>query len=224
MIYVLRLLEKKKLFQKSFWIEDAIVFVTNTKRAKRKFLKSGIKNVVFDERVSQDCEFLKYAVVAREYDADFATEYIEDMIKTVAEFFKLSLPIDEIAIDGVLNSEIEALAKYTRLITLVGRKSEGVIDGVTVRTVEKLKAPPSVIIKGEGSKIPELFKVPTIDLSFNGKRNSLTLTTDTMSFKTDAFPFEIGLWTLVYFLKRGEKIDYELISCRKKTPVLYTFY
>lgn len=224
MIYILKIAEKKKLFQKSFWIEDDSIFATDTARGKRRFLKSGIKNVVFDEKIAGDKVFSEYAVAAIEYDEQFAAEYIEDMIKTVAEFFKFNLPIDEIAIDSFSNLKTEILAKYARLITLVGKESDCVIDGVTIRAVEKLKSPPSLIIRGEGSKIPELFKVPTIDLSFNGRKNAMTLSADTVCFKTNVFPFEIGMWTLVYFLKKGEKINYELSTCRKKAPLIYTFY
>ena len=54
-MYLAKKAKKKKLFQPSYEIEDNMIYITNTNRAKKKFLKSGIRDVYFGQEFEKDC-------------------------------------------------------------------------------------------------------------------------------------------------------------------------
>ncbi len=202
-----------------------MIYITNTNRAKKKFLKSGIKDVYFGQEFEKDCIIGNVIKPVDEYDYNFLVGYLDHMIVYVAEFFKLLLPLESIAVFSDDERAIAICSKYAKMISVVGacRESE-VRGGITIRYVKKLKTLPDMVISQNGESLSPVFKVPRINLCENGEKSPLTLTRNTISFKTDLFPFDISMGTLVHFVKKGENVHYELSSYRKKCPVLFTFY
>lgn len=224
-MYLAKKAKKKKLFQPSYEIEDSMIYITNTIRAKKRFLKSNIKDVYFGEEFEKDCIIGNFIKPVDEYDYSFLLDYLESMIIYVVKFFKLNLPLGSIAVFSKDEKVIAICSKYAKMISVVGacRESE-VRSGVIIRYVKKLKTLPDMVITQNGESLSPVFKVPRISLCENCEKSPLTLTRNTISFKTDLFPFDINMGTLVHFVKKGENIKYELSSYRKKCPVLFTFY
>ncbi len=221
--YVAKLKNKEKLFQKAYQFEDECVYITNTEKCKKKFLKSGKKNVIFKEEFYDDLFFSNLLCEAWAYDEVFCLGYVENMVKEISQRLKLTLPLEEIAVCTQKGEMLTSLLSgYTKLITLCFEKGEGYFEnGVPVRQVKKLKTTPDLIIYI--AKSPPLFDIPTIDLREIPKRGSKTLTWDRLSFKTDLFNFEINTPALLYFLKKGEIKNFELTSLRKKCTRIFTF-
>lgn len=224
-MYLAKKAKKKKFFQPSYEIEDNMIYITNTSRAKKRFLKSDIKDVYFGQEFENDSVIGNYIKIVDEYDYDFLCEYLDSMITYVAQFFKLTLPLGSIAVFSADEKVIAICSKYAKMISVVGvcRESE-VRGGITIRYVKKLKTLPDMVVTQNGESLSPVFKVPRINLCENGEKSPLTLTRNTISFKTDLFPFDISMGTLVHFVKKGENVKYELSSYRKKCPVLFTFY
>ncbi len=223
-MYLAKKAKKKKLFQPSYEIEDNIIYITNTSRAKKKFLKSDIKDVYFGQEFEKDPVIGNFIKPIDEYDYDFLLGYLDSMIVYLAEFFKLRLPCGSIAVFSEDERIIAACAKYAKMVSVIGvcRESE-VRGGITIRYVKKLKTLPDIVVTQNGESLSPVFKVPRINLCENGEKSPLTLTRNTICFKTDAFPFDISMGTLVHFIKKGVDIKYEIASFRKKCPVLFTF-
>lgn len=223
-MYLAKKVKKKRLFQKSYEADGNFMFITNTKRAKKKFLKSGIRDVCFGGEFEKDGVMGKFLEVAEDYDYEFLCEYLEDMIEYMANFFKIKLPCENIALFSEDERIIEKCVKYTKMLSVVGvcRESE-IRGGVTVRFVKMLKTLPDMVISEKKESLSPIFKVPRISLGEDCERSNLTLTKNTICFKTNLFPFPISYGALVYFLKNGEKPEYEIESFRKKVPPLFVF-
>ena len=225
MLYVAEFTKKKRLFQKHYIIDKNKIYITDKQKSKKKFLKSGIKNVVFGVEGAKDEIIGPFLEKAQLYDRDFALKHLENMIKEVIAFCNMTLPIEEVAIFSKMPEEIVELAyKYARVLTVVGDiKGKDMKEGVIIRYTKKMKAPPKLIISEGERKFSSVFKVPVIDLGENNVKNSMTMSIDTASFETDILPFDISMGTLLYFLKKGENIAYKATSYRKKSPDVFTF-
>ena len=223
MYYIAILQKKKRFFQKAYIIKDNKIYITNTKRAKAKFLKSDIKNVVFFEEFKKDPIIGPKLVIIQDYDGKFLQSFLEGMILCLAEFFKLTLPVGEIAICSEFSEGmLKKVLPYAKMVTIVGEDGKSnIIKGVNVRRIKKLKSPPDIIITDRKNKFSSIFKVPVIDLGENERADN-TLSYKTISFKTDLFPFEINAPQLIDFLKEHPNITYSVTSYRKKCPLLFT--
>ncbi len=223
-MYFAEKVKKTKMFQPAFSICGNNICITDTVRAKKKFLKSGIKDVCFGEEFANDDVFVSVLKEADEYDYEFALTYLDGMIQCVTEFFGLCVPLECM---GVFSDDTRIMAicmKYAKMITVAGKKRESEVrDGVIIRYVKKIKNLPDIVITDGRDDLSPVFKVPKINLGKSKAKSSMTLSPKCISFKTNIFPFDIGMGTLLYFLKKGEKVDYEVTSFRKKTPTLFTF-
>ena len=224
MYYIAKLSKRKHLFQKAYYINGEDVYITNTKRGKKAFLKSGIQDVVFSENFKHDKIIGAKLCPMKDYDRQFVITYLPYMIDSVADFFNLRVPLGEIAVFSDMPYEIvPRCIKYARIITLVGVDGESDIkDGVTVRRVKRLKNLPDLYIS-EKEGFSSIFQTPVIDLISDINRNPFTLSYSTMSFRTNILPFEVSANVVMYLKKRERNFDYEITSARKKLPPLFTF-
>lgn len=224
MYYIAQLVKKRRPFQRAYTIDGGTIHITNTKRAKKRFLQSGIENVVFREEFKSD-EIIGGAIKLMEgYDRRLVLEFLESMLKCITEFFHLALPLDEIAIYSHSPDEIVKYAlDWTKLVSIVGKDGETeVCKGVSIRRVKRLKKPPSLIIGEADMNFSNIFKVPVIKLS-PGEKTKETLSYDTIALKTELFPFEINAPVLMYLAEGRGDIPYTVVSFRKKLPPLFTF-
>lgn len=221
MLYTAKLTKRKKIFQPAYEIKDGTIYITNTKRAKKRFLKSGIKNVVFGKEFKADNVFGKIIKPLYAYDKSFLMDYLEEMIVHLAHFLKMSLPVDSIALFSP--EAVNVACKYAKMVTVTGKGEDEVINGVNVRYVKKLKALPDAAIVLTEGYIPPLPGVPVVNLCENAPVGKNCSTWETMSFKCSLLPFEISAASLIYLLNENAEMTYELCSLRKKCPMLFTF-
>lgn len=223
-MYFAEKIKKTKLFQPAFSIRENNVFITDTVRAKKKFLKSGIKDVYFGDTFKNDKVFGTLLTEVNEYDYEFALSYLDGMIQCVTEFFSVALPSECIGVFSDDERIVSVCIKYAKMIVVAGTNRESEVrDGVIIRYVKKPKNLPDIVITDGRATISPVFKVPKINLGKSADRTPMTLSAESVSFRTNLFPFEIGMGALVYFLKKGEKINYDVTSFRKKVPALFTF-
>lgn len=222
MYYVAKLVKKERLFQKAYTAEGNYIYITDTKRGKQKFLKSGITNAVFGEEFKKDKIINSSLIPMRGYDRSFVLKFLEDMIRCITSFFKMQLPVDEIAIYSPMAEDIlKTAVLYAKMVTIVGEEGESLcLRGVTVRKVKRLKLPPSLIITDGKLRFSPIFKVPVIDLR-NEVRTKETLSYETISFKCELLPFEIGAEEMMYILNKRGDVPYRVTSLRKKLPPLF---
>lgn len=223
MYYVAQLKQKEKLFNRAYRVENGRVFITNTQRSKKKFLKSGINNVIFGEEFFDDTFFSDRLSEATAYDANFCANYATNMIGEIIKRLKLSVPMKEIVVFSDDGEElIKSLCSYTRLISIIGYYGKKEFEqGVPVRYLKKMKTSPDMIICHTAS--PQIYDIPTIDLTKAPQRGKKNLAWDRMSFKTDLFEFDINTPALLYFLKRGDIKEFELTHIAKKCRRIFTF-
>lgn len=221
MLYTAKLTKKKKLFQKPYITEGNTIYITDTKRAKKKFLKSGIRNVVFGEEFYADDVFKKMIKPLYAYDKSFLMNYLDEMTEHLIHFLKIKVPVDSIALFSPKG--VSVACKYAKMVTVVSDGEDTMIDGVSVRYVKKLKALPSMAIILPGERGAVLPGVPMVNLDEKAIFGKTCSTWQTMSFKCSLFPFEISAQSIMYLLNRGEEMTYELSSLRKKCPTLFTF-
>lgn len=221
MLYTAKLAKKKKPFQRAYTVENDTVYITDTKRAKRRFLKSGIENVVFGEEFCNDEIIGERIEEISAYSRSLAAGYAEGMLVSLAGFLKIPLPCEEIGVFSDI--DIARMAtKYAKMVSLVGEGEDEIYNGVQIRSLRKLKAPPTLIIRETGSFSP-VFMVPEVNFGNDGIKNPVSLSIDIISFKTDLLPYEVGMRQVMYFVEKGVPIEYEVVSFRKKTPRLFTF-
>lgn len=224
MYYIAKLTKKKGLFQKPYLIKDKYIYITDTKRAKKAFLRSGIEKVVFSEAFKEDEIIGSRLCPIKAYNRDFVLTYLKGMLLCITDFLKLSFPLGEIAVYSDNPKEIiKAILPYGRIITIVGTDGDSFTEkGVTIRQVKRLKAPPDLYIT-EKAGFSSALKVPVIDLSGTAVKTPETLSYESISFQTDLFPFEINGDAVMYLKKEGVKFSFKPTSMRKKLPPLFTF-
>lgn len=219
MLYEAVLAKKKKLFQKPYVINENKIIITDTKRAKTKFLKSKINDVVFDECFKSDKFFAPLLKPLYAYDKDFLLTYSHQFITHMILFFKMDLPLDEIAVFSP--RDICRVSRFSRLVTVVGSGEGDTVGGVNVRYVKKLTSMPDMAFVTEKGWVPP--GVPVIDLRECAQLSPNTSTWHTMSFKCSLLDGEINAPGLIYLLKDRSDMAYELTGLRKKLPSLFTF-
>lgn len=223
-MYFAKLTKKERLFQPAYRIEEGIIYITDSQRAKKKFIKSGIKDVYFGEEFEHDDVMAGYITKIDAHDEDFMIEYLEDMIEYITVFLRKSLPYGEIGVYSSNKEIADICTKYARMVSVVSNLgSADLKDGASIRYVKSLKAVPDLVITDGKADLSPVFNVARINLGDSAEKSPLTLSRETMSFKTSLFPFDIGVGSLLYFIKKGEKVDYSLTSYRKKCPPLFTF-
>lgn len=221
MYYVGHLTKKKKFFQKPYVISGNDIYITDTKHGKRKFVKSGITNVVFCEELKENLFPGRALKPMYAYDAEFLGKFVESTVIHMISFLKMELPVEEICVFSADCAQIAS--RYAKMVTVVGEGEDRIIDGVSIRYVKKIKTLPKLAITFSNEYPSVLQGVPCINLSENAQRSTLATTWKTMSFKCSLFPFEISAASLIYLIKTGEEFDYELTSLRKKSPTLLSF-
>lgn len=223
-MYIAYLTKKTKLFQPHYRIDEREIYITDTKRAKLKFLKSGIKDVYFGEEFKKDNVIGESIRAARAYDKDFVLNFLEGMIESVTEFFSYRLPYGEIAVFSPDKKIIDIASRFTKMVSVVGFEGEDEMrDGMQIRYIKKVRTPPDLVITDGEESLSPIFRVPRINIGERCEKNPLTLTRETVSFTTDIFPHDINMGTLLYLLKAGENINYKISSYRKKCPEVFTF-
>lgn len=222
MYYVAKLVKKERLFQRAYTAEGNYIYITNTKRGKKKFLKSGITNAVFGEEFKRDKIIGPAIVPMRGYDRSFILKFLDDMIRCITSFFKMQLPVDEIAIYSPMPEDIlKTAVLYAKMVTIVGEEGDSqCLMGVTVRRVKRLKMPPCLIITEGKRRFSPIFKVPVIDFG-DEVRTKETLSYETIAFKCPFFPFEIGAEEMMYAINNMGDVPYSVTSLRKKLPPLF---
>lgn len=222
MLYTVKIVKRKKLWQKAFTIKDNEIYITDTKRAKKKFLKSNIRNAVFEADVAEDALFKGFVKRMSCYDEAFLFDFLEEMLLQLVCFLKIKLPVDTLAISS---SKAKSVAvRYAKTVIIVGEEGEDmVVDGVNVIYVKKLKKLPDMaIILGKGKLLP-FAGVPTVDISKEAKSTIWCMSWEAMSFQSSLLPYEISCESLMYLIKNEGEVKYRLTSCRKKLPPLFTF-
>ena len=215
--------KKRRFFDQPFVTENDKIFITDTKRAKKRFLKSPLKNVCFGEEFYHDKIFADKLIMAKLHNTDFLINYLEDMLEEVARFFSQKIPFDEIVVFSENEKIISVALKFARLVTVVGEGEAEGENGAQLRFVKKVRTPPSVVITDCERDLSSVFKVPRINLSPNAQSSIFSVTSESISFSTSLFPFDISADAVSFFIERGEKFEYKLSSCRKKSPMLFTF-
>ena len=225
MYYIAHFVKKTKLFQKPYEINGENIFITNTNRGKKKFLKSNIKNVLFSEIAKDDVILGRLLVKAERKDRDFEFTYLKEMIEHTIKFLKTPLPMNEIAVFSPFGEEILPLIiPYAKMITLVGEKgNREVISGTNIRRIEKLKSVPDFVIEDSKRGVSPIFNVPGVHIGEGGSGSRKILSAETLSFKTELFKEEINTKTLLFLLEKEGEFEYELTSFAKKCPSFLTF-
>lgn len=222
MYYVAKLVKKERPFQRAYTVDGNYIYITNTNRGKKKFLKSGITNAVFGEEFKKDKIMGEALIPMRGYDRSFVLGFLEDMIRCITSFFKMQLPVDEIAIYSPMPEDIlKTAVLYAKMVTIVGEEGESqCLMGVTVRRVKRLRVPPCLIITEGERRFSPIFKVPVIDLG-GEVRTKETLSYETIAFECPFFPFEIGAEEMMYIINQKGDVPYSVTSLRKKLPPLF---
>lgn len=223
-MYLAKLVNKKRLFQPAYEINHNMIFITNTSRAKKRFIKDNIKNVYFGCEFEHDSILGEKLVPAMEYDYTFLQAFLPQMIEYVAHFFKIKLPCEDIAVFSSDEKTIASCISYAKMVTVINKDGKSELrQGVTVRYLKKIKTPPDIIVTDGAEDLSPVFKVPRINLGKNTEKSPRTLTSETLSFENSVFPFEINLGTLLHLIKTGTPVTYKLTSFRKRCPPLFTF-
>ena len=219
MLYEAVLTKKKKLFQKPYVINKNKIIITDTKRAKTKFLKSKITDVVFDESFKNDGILTPFLKPLYAYDKSFLAGFSNQFIEHMILFFKMKPPLDEIAVFSPL--DICRVSEFARLVTVVGNGEGDTLGGVNIRYVKNLTSMPNMAFVTEKGWVPP--GVPVIDLRESAQSGHNTSTWQTMSFKCSLLDREINAPGLICLLKEHTDMAYELTGLRKKLPTLFTF-
>lgn len=244
---------ERAIFPKNYEVEGEFIFVKDTIRAKKRFLrdlerqKKSLGNILPSEIYLTD-EFEKDAVFegflkpVTDYDYDFSVSYLDKMIEFVTDFFKIKLPCENIAVFSEDENIVEKCTKYGKMVTVIcerrarlggdmmGSMMRGMMscetlilnDGRSVCYKRKLKTVPELVVTDGRKSLSPVFKVPRINLGQNAEKSPMSLTDATICFKNSLFDFDISMGTLVYFLKKGVLVDYELTSFRKKAREVFT--
>ncbi len=221
MLYTGVVTKKKKLFQKAFTIDNKTIYITDTHRAKTRFLKSGIKNVVFNCDLSQD-EVLAYKLIPLYgYDEKFLMSYIRTMFEDLLGLMKISPPLLTVAVSA--KEAVPIALSFAKTVILTGTGEDYISDGVNVVYVKRLRRMPDAAIVLNHGHLPPLPGVPRVDISENATCAPLCIPWQNLSFKCSLFPYEIGAKSLIHLLNTGEEFSFELTSARKKLPTLFTF-
>lgn len=221
MLYTAVFTKKKRLFQRAYEIEGETIYITDTKRAKEKFLKSGIRNVVFTRDVTRDAVFGSLVTPMAYYDGDFLFKYLEKMLLDLTAFLKIKLPVETMAITD--KAFVPVAVKYAKVVTACGKGEDEVIDGVNIICSKKLKKMPDVAVIFTQNRFPPMPGVPTVDIREGAKSSGRCLTHETLCFKCSILPYEISAKALMYLLHNGEDLSFQLTNTRKKLPPLFTF-
>ncbi len=211
--------EKKKLFQKPFVIKGNNIYITDTKRAKKRFLKSEIKNVVFGSEFADD-EIIGNSIKRMyAYESEFVFKYTRALTENLIKFLKLPLPLGEIAVFST--EDIDCAKCFSRMVTVIGKGEDCVVDGVNVRFVKKLTNLPDLVIVSRRGLVPA--GVSAVDVKELPCRGARVITWENMSFKCNLYEGEINTPELIFLLKNNPDMTYELTGLRKKLPPLFTF-
>lgn len=221
MYYMVKKVKKKKFLQKSYVIKENVILLTDTKRAKKRFLKEKPANAVVTEDFAEDLFFKDKLTRMYGYDVNILINYLEPLIHNMTDFLKMSLPLNEIVLCS--KTGVRSACKYAKMVTVIGEGNDETIDGVSIRYVKKLKTIPDLVIITDNKTTVNLFGVPCIDLRENPSSGRFVSNMSTMSFRCSVLPFDISAEALMWLLKRADDIAYTLSSCRKKSPVLFTF-
>lgn len=221
MLYTAVFTKKKRLFQKAYVIEGETIYITDTKRAKEKFLKSGIKNVVFTHDVTYDAVLGDLVTPMAHYDGAFLFTYLEKMLLDLTSFLKIELPVETMAITDA--AFVPVAVKYARIVMVDAMGEDEVIDGVNVIYSKRLKKMPDMAVIFTENRFPPMPGVPTVDIREGAESTNRCKTWETLSFKCDLLPYEINAKALMYLLKNEEKVSFQLTNTRKKLPPLFTF-
>ncbi|MBR5535076.1 MAG: hypothetical protein IKU60_00355 [Clostridia bacterium] len=218
MLYTAVFTKKTRLFQRAYTIDGNTVYITDTKKGRKKFLKSGIRNVVFKSEDAFSEGLLKPLYG---YDRDFIKEYLSGMTESLVSFLKPGLPLGEAVVTSKDAADIAV--RYARTVYVTDKGEDEVVDGVNVIFVKKIKRVPHLVIKTEEGLLPDFLNVPTVDITEGARGGGYCLSWRSLSFKCDLLPYEINTECLLYLLKTQAHFGYELTSCRKKCPMLFTF-
>lgn len=222
MLYTAVITKKKRLFQRAYTIDGNTIYITDTARAKRRFLKSGIRNIVFNTDVSSDEVFGKMVKRAEHYDEEFLFDYAEEMLLQLASFLKTDLPVDTLAISDKKARDIAV--RYAKTVVIPIEGEDEVVDGVNVLYTKRLRRLPDMAIVLQNGSLPPLCGVPTVDISDGAKSSQRCISWETMCFECDLLPYEISAKSLMYLLKTEGDFAYRVTGYRKKLPPLFTFY
>ena len=225
MYYIAHFVKRTKLFQKPYIIEGENIIITDTNRAKKKFLNSNIKNVLFREHIKSDSVLGQFLVSAKRKDRTFELKYLQEMIKHTIQFLKLPLPINEIAVFSPFAEEIfPVLIPYAKMITLVGEKGEQTVtDGVNIRRIKRVKTIPDFVIEDSKRGVSPIFNVPGVHIGEGESNSRKILSAETLSFKTSVLKEEVNTDTLLFLLEKEGDFEYTLTSFTKKCPTFLTF-
>ncbi len=221
MLYTAIFTKKKRLFQRAYTIENHTVYITDTRRAKMKFLKSGIRNVVFDEEAASDDVFSGRLKPLSSYDEEFLFGYLEEMLLHLAMFLKIKLPVDTMAVSHP--KAVQIAVKYAKNVVITDNGEDEVIDGVNVIYSKRLKRMPDMAVILNGGALFHFPGVPAVDLSEGARSSRCCATYETMCFRCSLLPCEISARALMYLLHTGGDFSFELTGMRKKLPLLFTF-
>ncbi len=221
MLYNVVFTKKKRLFQKAYTIEGETIYITDTRRAKKTFLKSGIRNVIFNKDVTADEVFGGLVKELDYYDGEFLFNYLEDMLLNLTNFLKIKLPVEVMAVSGREASEIAL--KYAKTVIVADKGADEVIDGVNVIYSKKLKKMPDMAIILKAGRLPPLPGVPAVDISEGAKSSKRCASYETLCFNCSLLPYEISAKSLMYLIHTNEKLTFEATNMRKKLPPLFTF-
>lgn len=221
MLYTAIVTKKTRLFQKPFRTEGKTIYITDTARAKKRFLKSGITNVVFNCDLSRDGVFANKLKPLYAYDEEFLMNYVGDMLTDLVSLMKIHLPVLTMAVSS--EKAVPFALPFTKTVIIVGEGEDTVIDGVNVVYVKKLRRMPDAAIILNSGYLPPMVGVPRVDISEGAIGARDCAVWENISFKCSLFPYEIGAKSLMYLLNTDEKFTYEMTSVRKKLTTLFTF-
>lgn len=221
MLYTGIVTKKTRLFQKAFTMDDKNIYITNTRRAKTRFLKSGIKNVIFNCDLSRDEVFAHKLMPLYGYDEKFLMDYVGVMFNDLLSLLKLSLPLPVVAVSA--KAAVPVALPFAKTVAVIGEGEDTVLNGVNVVYMKKLRRMPDAAILLNSGHLPPLPGIPRVDISENATDAPFCASWQNLSFKCSLFPYEIGAKSLMYLLKTDESFSFELTSVRKKLPTLFTF-
>ncbi len=221
MLYTVVFTKRTKLFQRAYTIEGTTIYLKDTKRAKKRFLKSGIKNVIFTKEAAEDEVFGCLVKELYHYDGAFLFNYLEEMLLNLTSFLKMQLPVEVMAVSGREATDIAL--KYAKMVIVADKGEDEVIDGVNVIYTKKLKKLPDIALVLNKGRLPPLPGVPTVDISEGAKGSNRCISYENMSFMCSLLPYEINAQGLMYLLHTEPPFDFHITNMRKKSPPLFTF-
>ena len=234
MIYIASFKKREKLFQKAFSLKKGediwSIEIVDEKRAKKKLLKKGPKDIIFSEDVSNDAILGGAVTQIRSSVKEILFPKIEEMLIEAVRFSKKSLPLDEIAVFAEGKEAERAvleLSECARLITIVGEEGEAYASGgVAVRRSRKLtRIPSATIFISGGQNLP---RVPVIDIRDDPIEGAMVMSKNNITLKKPEFlsllpDEEISADSAAYFMECGYEFEAEICKMRKKSPRLFTF-